>query len=186
MRLHILSDLHIEFAPFDLPNVNADAVLLAGDVHTGRNGLRWIREKMPTVPVVYVLGNHEFYGQNIPTLVDDLRELAHGTNVSVLENALVEIGDVIFLGATLWTDFQLSGDVVMSQVAAVTNMTDFKRIRVAPRYTRLRPADTRRFHARTLEWLRERVSAIRDADSWSLHITPRAVVQFLFDLRITP
>jgi hypothetical protein len=41
MRLHILSDLHLEFEPFTPPAVEADAVILAGDVSTGRNGLKW-------------------------------------------------------------------------------------------------------------------------------------------------
>jgi len=41
MRLHVLSDLHLEFEPFTPPTVEADAVILAGDVSTGRNGLKW-------------------------------------------------------------------------------------------------------------------------------------------------
>ena len=35
MRLHILSDLHLEFEPFTPPAVEADVVILAGDVGTG-------------------------------------------------------------------------------------------------------------------------------------------------------
>ena len=41
MRLPILSDVHLEFKLFTPPAVEADAVILAGDVSTGRNGLRW-------------------------------------------------------------------------------------------------------------------------------------------------
>ena len=154
MRLHILSDLHLEFAPFDIPKTNADVVILAGDVHTGKNGMRWIAENLPKVPVVYVLGNHEFYGQKTPTLIQELKQLAKGTNISLLENDSVEIGDTEFMGATLWTDFRLDGDLVLAETAAVIGMTDFKRIRLAPSYRRLRPSDTRRFHVRTVEWLR--------------------------------
>ncbi|HEY5910732.1 MAG TPA: hypothetical protein VJA21_09040 [Verrucomicrobiae bacterium] len=44
MRFHILSDLHLEFEPFTPPEVAADAVILAGDVSTGRNGLKWALE----------------------------------------------------------------------------------------------------------------------------------------------
>ena len=109
MRLHILSDLHLEFAPFDIPKTNADVVILAGEVHTGKNGMRWIAENLPKVPVVYVLGNHEFYGQKTPTLIQELKQLAKGTNISLLENDSVEIGDTEFMGATLWTDFRLDG-----------------------------------------------------------------------------
>ena len=61
MRLHILSDLHLEFEPFTPPAVEAEAVILAGDVSTGRNGLKWALKTFPHRPVIYVIGNHEFY-----------------------------------------------------------------------------------------------------------------------------
>lgn len=35
MRLHVLSDLHMEFAPFEAPATDANAVILAGDINTG-------------------------------------------------------------------------------------------------------------------------------------------------------
>ena len=131
----------------------ADVIILAGDVHTGQNGIKWILNTFSTQPVVYVLGNHEFYGQKIPKLVDEIKAAAQGTNVYVLENDLVKIGDVTFLGATLWTDFKLFGNAVLAEVAAQTGLTDFRRIRLIPSYRKFRPADARRFHARTLEWL---------------------------------
>jgi Icc-related predicted phosphoesterase len=155
MRIHILSDLHLEFAPFQPKNVDADVVVLAGDIHTGKNGIRWMLEVFPDRPVIYILGNHEFYGQKIPKLIFEIKEIAQGTNVHVLENDSVEMGNVVFLGATLWTDFRLNGDPVLSEVAAQTGMTDFRRIRVTPSYRRFRPADARRLHAQSLKWLRQ-------------------------------
>ena len=86
MRLHILSDLHLEFEPFTPPAVEADAVILAGDVSTGRNGLKWALKSFPDRPVIYVLGNHEFYGQKLQKLIKELQEMAQGTNVHLLEN----------------------------------------------------------------------------------------------------
>ena len=38
MRIHILSDLHLAFAPFQPNKVDADVTVLAGDVHTGTVG----------------------------------------------------------------------------------------------------------------------------------------------------
>ena len=35
MKLHILSDIHLEFAPFDPPETDADVVILAGDIGLG-------------------------------------------------------------------------------------------------------------------------------------------------------
>lgn len=161
MRVQILSDLHLEFAPFQPNNVGADVVLLAGDVHTGRNGIKWILKTFPDRPVIYVLGNHEFYGQKIPKLISEVKEVAQGTNVHVLENDSVEIENVVFFGATLWTDFRLNGDPVLAEVAAQTGMTDFRRIRVTPSYRRFRPSDARRIHARSLEWLAEQIEQAR-------------------------
>jgi Icc-related predicted phosphoesterase len=161
MRIHILSDLHLEFAPFQRNNVDADVVVLAGDVHTGKNGIKWILKAFPDRPVIYVLGNHEFYGQKIPKLIDEIKEFAQGTSVHVLENDCVEIGNVIFLGATLWTDFRLYGDPVLAEVTAQTGMTDFRRIRVTPSYRRFRPSDARRIHTHSLEWLTQQVEQAR-------------------------
>jgi Icc-related predicted phosphoesterase len=162
MRIHILSDLHLEFAPFKMNDVGAEVVVLAGDVHTGRNGIKWILNSITDRPVIYVLGNHEFYGQKIPKLISEIKEIAQGTNVHILENEKVEIGEVTFLGATLWTDFGLNGDTVLAEVAAQTAMTDFRRIRVTPSYRRFRPADARRFHAQSAEWFAQEVASRRD------------------------
>lgn len=153
MRIHILSDLHLEFASFQLSNTQADVIVLAGDIHTGRNGIKWILETIPDRPVIYVLGNHEFYGQKIPKLTTEIKELVKRSRVRVLENDAVEIGDVVFLGAALWTDFRLNGDPVIAEVAAQAGMTDFRRIRVTPSYRRFRPKDARRIHAETIGWL---------------------------------
>lgn len=161
MRVHILSDLHLEFAPFQPNKVDADAVVFAGDVHTGRNGIKWILKTIPDRPVIYVLGNHEFYGQKIPKLISEIKEIAQGTNVHVLENDSVAIGDVVFLGATLWTDFRLDGDPVLAEVTAQTGMTDFRRIRVTPSYRRFRPADARRIHVQSFEWLAQQTAEAR-------------------------
>jgi len=92
MRLHVLSDLHLEFKPFTPPAVAADAVILAGDVSTGRNGLKWALTSFSDRPVIYVLGNHEFYGQKVQKLTKELQEMAKGTNVHLLENQACTIG----------------------------------------------------------------------------------------------
>ena len=161
MRLHILSDLHLEFEPFTPPAVEADVVILAGDVGTGRNGLKWALKAFPDRPVIYVLGNHEFYGQKLQKLIKELQELADGTNIRLLENEQCSIGEVVFLGATLWTDFGLNGNPVVSEVVAQTGMNDYRRIRTLPRYSRLRPSDTRRLHMQSRQWLEDRVLSLK-------------------------
>jgi hypothetical protein len=50
------------------------------------------------------LGNHELYREKFPGLIDKLKKGAAGTNVHVLENDSVEIGDTVFFGYTLRSD----------------------------------------------------------------------------------
>ena len=112
MKIHVLSDLHTEFAPFHPPETDADVVVLAGDVGVGTRGVPMIREWFPDRPVVYVAGNHEFYREAIPRLSEKIAGAAEGTRVHYLENRAVVIGGVRFLGCTLWTDFDVFGERV--------------------------------------------------------------------------
>jgi predicted phosphodiesterase len=57
MKLHILSDLHVEFGDMKTPYVESDVVVLAGDVHIGTKGLNWIKNKFKGKEVIYILGN---------------------------------------------------------------------------------------------------------------------------------
>ncbi|MGO9201316.1 MAG: metallophosphoesterase [Limisphaerales bacterium] len=155
MRLQILSDLHLEFAPFHLPGVASDVLVLAGDVGVGEAGLKWVLETCRETPVIYVLGNHEFYHHTIPSVTRELKEMADGTNVHVLENDRVQIGEVTFLGATLWTDFALLGNPLQAEIDAEIGLNDFRHIRVHPKYARFQPLDARRFHLESVRWLRE-------------------------------
>ena len=153
MKLHILSDIHIEFEPFDAPTTDADVVILAGDIHVGRKGLDWALQQFPKKPVIYVLGNHEYYGRAIPRYTEKLREYASGTNVHVLEQEALTLDGVTFLGCTLWTDFELFGDPRIAGYEATQKMTDYKKIRVSPTYSRLRSIDTAAIHHRSRRWL---------------------------------
>jgi predicted phosphodiesterase len=102
MRIQFLSDIHLEFGPLSLPPTNADVIVAAGDIGVGAQGLEWLQAI--NAPVVYVAGNHEFYGREHGSTVAFLRRAAHGSNVRFLEKERHVIGDVRFLGCTLWTD----------------------------------------------------------------------------------
>ena len=108
MNIHILNDLHIEFEDFKPPETSADVVVLAGDIGVGVQGLYWAQRLFPDKPVIYVLGNHEFYN-NHTGLVDALKAEARD-NIHVLNDDQVIIDRVRFLGSTLWTDFALMGE----------------------------------------------------------------------------
>ena len=130
MKLHVLSDLHVEFSPFapDPDTVKAaDVIVLAGDIYLGIKGVTWARKTFPDKPIVYVAGNHEFYGWHWDKLLDKLREEAHAQDVYFLENESITIDGVRFLGATLWTDFEYFGLSSRSQAmrSVESNLVDY-------------------------------------------------------------
>lgn len=156
MRVHILSDLHLEFGPAEIPQIECDCVILAGDISTKLHGLEWILDKFPDVPVIYVCGNHEFYGERHPHLIEKLRHEAKGTNVHVLENNWVYIQGVPIFGCTLWSDMALQGNVMTASLEAAGSMNDYKRIRNSSRgYRRFSPLDSRMAHSASLAAMKE-------------------------------
>src|SRR2546421_1539445 len=152
MRLHILCDLHLEFGPVSVPKIEADVVVLAGDIHLGREGRRWARNQFPGQPVIYVLGNHEFYRHSLPDLTETLMRESSGSHIHLLENRAVELSGYTFLGCTLWTDFQLSADPAAAMRAAEDIMSDYSIIEFSPEHRVLRARDTARLHAESVAW----------------------------------
>ena len=159
MKLHLLSDLHLDFAPFTPPRTEADVVILAGDIHPGVRAIPWIRENFPSELVVFVAGNHEYYGQAIPKHTQKLKELTLGTNIHILENDSLVLDEVVILGCTLWTDFKLLGDPRVAGYFATEQMNDYKYIRVSPSYRKLRSLDTAGLHFRSQHWLASQFEA---------------------------
>lgn len=131
MRLAILSDLHLTVAAMPVPQLDCDVLVLAGDVARPQQAIDWARQC--PMPVIYVAGNHEFYGASLSGAMAALRQQACGSNVHVLERDAICIGGVRFLGCTLWSDFRLfpSGEMrAASVLEACQSIRDFSRITV--------------------------------------------------------
>jgi Icc-related predicted phosphoesterase len=129
MKIHPISDVHLEHAPMPQTYVapDCDVVILAGDICPGMRGIVWANEAF-SCPVIYVPGNHDFWdGTEIGKQVELLKTLAN-PNVHVLYNETVEIDGVQFVGATLWTDFNLTGDAHLAMISQLTKDPDFIRI----------------------------------------------------------
>jgi len=153
MKVLVLSDLHVEFEDSTIDTSNVDVVILAGDIHIKKNGVKWINENIQKTPVVYVLGNHEFYGKAYPKLVHDLKKSTIGSNIHILEKDSISVEGVNFLGCTLWTDFELLGDPRIAGYECQQVMTDYKKIRVSPKFSKLRSIDVASIHRQSLTWL---------------------------------
>lgn len=152
MRLWVLSDLHVELTHgWDLPPPNArpqfDVMVMAGDlIPRMERGVKWLLERVQDRPIIYISGNHEFYGADFDRTIEKARTLAIGTNIHVLENDTVVIDGVRFIAATLWTDFAAFGNPDTAMLAAANNMNDYRRIRTSNYGRRIRPIDTLRRH----------------------------------------
>jgi len=151
MKLHLLSDLHTEFADFSPPETDADVVILAGDIGVGLGGIEWAARRFPKAPVIYVPGNHEFYDYDIG-LTGELK-VAAPANIHVLNNDTLQLDGVRFVGSTLWTDFNLCGaaEAWFSRRRARRLLEDFTSIRNGGR--RFTPEDSVELHETSKAWL---------------------------------
>ncbi|MCF3468842.1 metallophosphoesterase [Stenotrophomonas maltophilia] len=175
MRILILSDLHREVwsdSPKQSqellkamqPNLDIsrpDLVILAGDIDVGDRAVAWADQTFPSLPVIYVPGNHEAYGQKIDTLKAKLAKACSATgHVYFLDRGELVMGGVRFLGATLWTDFQLLGEDNMQEAMqfAGSRMNDYRKIRLAKAgYRKIKALDVAQWHWEDRVWLQQRL-----------------------------
>lgn len=163
MRLWVFSDLHLAFAdvatPLEIPE--ADVCVVAGDVHVRgpERSIAWLAEHVcPYMPVVFVAGNHEYYHTGYTESLARGREVASEIeNLHFLENGEVTIGDVVFAGATLWTDFELMGHRPFVVHYCELMMNDYYEIAMTrkSRRVRLRVPHTVRFHRESRRFIED-------------------------------
>lgn len=155
MILNILSDLHLGSGALQIPKNGADLAILAGDIARPKEAVSWASGFAK--PVLYVPGNHEFYGGSIRGTVNELKELSAGTDIHVLDNDEIILDGVRFLGTTLWTDFMLFGEGEKRGAAmqeALRLIRDFSRIRVGAAPEALfTPADAAALFQIHVNWL---------------------------------
>ncbi|MEO8837708.1 MAG: metallophosphoesterase [Herbaspirillum sp.] len=130
MRLAVLSDLHLTVADMPPPKLDCDLVILAGDIARPEQGIAWAKQ-FPQ-PVIYIPGNHEFYGSNLKATYAALKQHAAGTHIHVLDQDQFQLNGVRFLGCTLWSDFRLADDPAERTKAVELSLKfnrDFTRIK---------------------------------------------------------
>ncbi|OLP54871.1 hypothetical protein BJF92_13775 [Rhizobium rhizosphaerae] len=161
MRAVVFSDLHLGFSfpdPVDLPD-GTDVLIVAGDVSApvGKS-MAWLHKRFPGVPTIYVAGNHDYYSQIYSESMESGRRAAEEfPHIHFLENDEVVIDGVRFLGATLWTDYELYGDMKRAMDVAHHSMNDFVHIRDMNAVGHLqpwKPERTRSLHHESRAWLR--------------------------------
>ena len=135
MKIRLLSDLHTEFRlPYKTHPMSEyrgeDVLVLAGDIASGSTNTLDVIKHFKNVGfpnIVYVAGNHEYYGGDFDDFNTKMRnKCADLEGVYYLNPSNVFIDDVLFVGATLWTNF---GDNPLSEHAAKTGINDFRVIK---------------------------------------------------------
>jgi 3',5'-cyclic AMP phosphodiesterase CpdA len=164
MKIRVLSDLHLEFTkyqPETLPPVGEDLVVLAGDIGVGIRGIEWAKRAIPDRPVVYVLGNHEFYREDWDLFLIKAHAAAAGSNVHLLEDEAVEIGGIRVLGCSLWADFRAMGAMTRQVAASIAEfqLNDYRMIRRDRYISRIRPIDTALRCENSRKWLEQEIAA---------------------------
>ena len=170
MKFKLLSDLHLEFygarpfyrqeaTPMWEPTATEDdaetILLLAGDIHVGRKAQPWI-EKMCAryAYVIYILGNHEFYNQEMNDIRKFWKEVDMPDNFAFLDNDTIAVpgeDPVRIIGGTLWTG--------ITDPFAIWNgrkmMTDYQIITVGDKIRCLTVEDTNKLHFETANFIRQ-------------------------------
>ena len=131
-------------------------MILAGDIGEGLAGVSWAQSVF-TCPVIYVPGNHEYYGRNIDLHDDALHDYVAGSHVHVLQNEELVLGGVRFLGTTLWTDFNAHGDVPQAALMAQDRLSDYYVIGTSAGRA-IKPSEVISRHETAVAWLRQTLS----------------------------
>ncbi|TBE31182.1 phosphohydrolase [Rhizobium ruizarguesonis] len=113
MRAWIISDIHharMDVLWSNLAVPKADVCICAGDITNSIvDSIAYVRRFIePHMPVVLVLGNHDYCGSGIDFALERARRLIDGQRIYLLENQSLVLDECRFIGATLWTDFCVS------------------------------------------------------------------------------
>lgn len=195
MRIQLFSDLHLERSPDFHPQFgpDVDVVVVAGDVGSYQPGSRLktddfglerfspLRAGSPGPRVLFVPGNHEFDSLEFDDTYLRLRETCERLGIEWLEREVVTIGQVRFVGTTLWSDF----DALAVRESSVTKQMQVrgKSYRAANYYLNknttfrhgepLLAEDLRAMSLECQAWLREALSVPFDGTTIAVtHFAP--------------
>ena len=195
MILRICSDLHLEFMSFDklerllnmyLPPDDRDKdsiLLLAGDCmvfeHYKTTGLPLFRLLSKRFKqVIKVLGNHTWYGgtwwNNYKSFWS---ERLLPKNVTILDRDYIIIGDVAFIGATLWTSMNNRDPITMFHCERAMNDYNLIKYQAIPdgpygsATVRISAESTVTRHEEDVAFIKSALNALRNTVSKHIVIT---------------
>jgi predicted phosphodiesterase len=176
MKILTYSDLHLEFDGFTPKKKwfeSADITVQVGDMHSSPQNINIL--KSWDTPVIFVPGNHDFWNPvkkveslssswgepssnfhcpfsfGINDAVDQMKQAAAGSKVTVLYNDFVVVDGVRFIGTTLWYDASLM------DFDELLYLNDYRRIYNNNRQL-IAPEDIQQEHDRAKLFLQETIS----------------------------
>lgn len=173
MNIQVFSDLHLDVSPIKPIRImeGVDLVIVAGDVCEGAlSAFEHLRRIVPMrIPIVMVLGNHEHYRHFIHDELALARAQAPAFNIRILNDDSIVLGGgnndgtcgagtIRFVGATLWTDYQVFGETNQAAVmnACATGMNDHRLIGWQKKpWLRFRPQEAALLHHRSRAYIAE-------------------------------
>lgn len=174
MKIQIVSDLHTEFgqSPFFIPgNIVGDVLLIAGDTGIDAFKIKEYLLQFNKVPIIVVLGNHEFYGHEYTSAKEEYKEMLNSPrdNLYLLDNeelTLPIFPGYSFFGCTLWTDLA-TGDP--EKIARYMN--DYHQIKIRGDI-KFRTAHTKKEHVMSRQFLDQKLSLCKNKKIVLTHHLP--------------
>jgi predicted phosphodiesterase len=162
MKFDLVSDLHLSsYYDGDLRGLKPASPVLAllGDVceviHFKRIKKFFEYVSANWTYVLYVPGNHEFYGNHLEHTIPDMRRFLESfRNIVILDNDVVAIDNVRYIGSTLWSD--MNREDPLSMLACEDLINDYRYIAktVGMDYKRIVPKDTVRLYDKNVDFIK--------------------------------
>jgi hypothetical protein len=171
MKIRIISDIHIDINKkmnyqFDFGD---DFVVCCGDISGDRfTTEKWVKENIKNG--VFVEGNHLGY-EHVTRDINDTRcesikylKRKFNGKVRFLENNIYIVEDVVFVGCTLFTDFNLNNDIEYCKLLAQRCMNDYKYVFVKYKdyIKRITPENTIKYHNASVKFINETCKKYKD------------------------
>lgn len=170
MNFELASDIHLRYfndLGDDFFDPQSSILAVVGDVcecHQLVPGFR-IFERMSETweHVLYVLGNHEFYGATLSNSMISYvkRVLKPLKNITVLEKESIQIMDTLFVGTTLWSGMENRNPVVEN--ACRQAISDYTYIRMSDQRgfgRAIQPLDTVNQFTKNVKFLRKTLQSV--------------------------
>ena len=173
MKFQFASDIHLEVLELDnsfsendetfhfIIEPEAPILILAGDITSPHakctiHFLNWCSQKFEHT--FWIMGNHEYYSQIVmkkDDILENYRRICP-ENVHILDNQTHTLGDVLFVGSTLWSNISEEDDLEIQH-----RINDYRMI-YNEKGNRISPAEIRSEFKKNLHFLEETIASNPD------------------------